>query len=87
MCGYGQCTAEHSTYVNHLMGCRKCFAPSANHCEEGWGLKLHADARFVAGLADIADRRRWMARLRIEIPERMTALEELVREKYAESRA
>ena len=84
MCANGECYAEHSAYIAHIMGCGRCYAPNRHYCDTGWDLKLQADARFIVELPSLHDRRRWMQRYRIEIPDRIDELEARVRKMYGE---
>lgn len=80
MCRHGECTTEHREYINHLMSCRVCFAPTRNHCSEGLALRMENDARFIAGLTDLAERRRWMEVAREQYGDRTPLVEVRVRE-------
>lgn len=75
---------ERHAYFNHCMACRSCFAPSSRYCDVGQELRLKADAAFIAGLDDLASRRRWIASEEKKNPALMPRLKELVAEKYKE---
>lgn len=80
-------TPEKEAYLNHLMGSRCCHAPIHRYCELGLQLKLSSDARFIADLKDIHERRRWMQSLVARMPEHKAELEALVRRKFEERKA
>lgn len=82
MCSYGQCTEEHREFTNHLMGCRDCYAPTHNYCSMGLSLRMENDSRFIAGLDDLADRRRWMGVMREQYGQNAPLIETRVREMY-----
>lgn len=84
MCGYALCTEEFEAYTSHLMGCRSCFAPNRHFCQQGLTMKLETDARFVCSLGSLEDRRRWMARFKVEIPAHIERLESIVKRMYGE---
>lgn len=55
--------AAYAAYTNHIMACRQCHAPVARYCTAGAPLMLEADARYLAAINDLSERKR---RLRIE---------------------
>ena len=86
MCGPDGCTPEHTAYLMHIMGCRGCYAPVSNYCEEGARLRLEYDARFIAGLDGLEERRRFLGYMKANMPDRIAELERLVKQKYTELR-
>lgn len=86
MCGGGECTAEHKSFVSHLMGCRACFAPNHNYCADGHALRMDNDARFIVSLNDLADRRRWMDTVRRQYGDKSHLIEGRVREMFESGR-
>lgn len=77
-------SVEHGAYLNHVLSCSSCYAPSARFCGDGQELRLAADAVFIAGLKDLGERRRWMASEEAKNPNLMPRLKELVAQKYKE---
>lgn len=77
-------SAEHGAYLDHVLRCPVCYAPSARYCADGQEFRLAADAVFIARLSDIGDRRRWMASEEAKNPNLMPRLKELVAQKYKE---
>lgn len=82
MCANGECTPEHREFINHLMGCRSCYAPTHNYCSEGLALRMENDSSFIAGLTDLAERRRWMEVARSQYGQNTPLIEVRVREIY-----
>lgn len=79
-------SVEANAYINHLMTCRSCYAPCRRFCAVGLGLNLASDAAYIAGLADIGDRRYWRESQRKKHPEHMERLDELIKQKFEELR-
>lgn len=85
MCKHGKpCVTEHEAYINHLMSCGCCYAPNHQYCGIGRNLKLQVDARFVADLGTLEERRHWMKTLRREYGDRAPILEMAVQDLFAE---
>lgn len=77
-------TPEHRAFIDHIMGCKGCYAPGRRYCEVGNEMRLQDFARYVADLPTLQARRERMDFLRREYPGDVERLEQLVREKYRE---
>lgn len=42
----------HDGYLNHLMACRRCYAPNKRHCSVGQALRIEYDAQFLMTIDD-----------------------------------
>jgi hypothetical protein len=69
-------------FINHLMGCKACYAAGGRYCVDGIELKLDSDSNFVVLLKTVEQRRKWMELFRKARPELQERLQEKVKQKY-----
>lgn len=48
----------HTPYINHVMGCRNCFAPTARYCPTGESLRADYVIAYVMEKPDRLARKR-----------------------------
>jgi uncharacterized protein YqeY len=68
--------------INHLMGCKACYAAGGRYCVDGIELKLEGDSDFVVLLKTVDQRRQWMELFRKARPDLQERLQEKVIQKY-----
>jgi len=85
------CELAHEDYLNHLVRCRGCWAPTKRYCCTGRALRVEFDAHYMLTLPDLYQRRALLARedtiepaFADEIRARATVLFELAKEKAQE---
>lgn len=52
----------HDEYLNHLMSCRSCYAPTKRFCGVGQKLRIEYEAQFLMTIADTYRRKAIMRR-------------------------
>lgn len=63
----------HQAYINHLVGCRSCYAPTKRYCSPGKALCVSYEAHFLL-TQDLTTRRTVLFRLESSDPSHCEAL-------------
>lgn len=71
---------ENGKFINHIMGCKLCKPRGNLYCTKGHAQRLRSNAEFIASLARLEDRRRWLGIMREQFPDDIHIIEDLVRE-------
>lgn len=64
-------------YLNHVMGCNRCFAPAKRHCDVGKQLRDESAAYYVVSRETLKERRqvmKWLEKTRSESIENIKIL-------------
>lgn len=72
----------HEAYLNHLLRCPGCYAPTKRHCIVGLELRTEYDARCLISICDHNERRHRLIRETWINPTRAVALRDRVIELY-----
>lgn len=52
----------HDVYLNHVLGCPRCYAPTRRYCGVGQDLKIEYDAQYLMTIDDTYRRKAIMRR-------------------------
>lgn len=52
----------HEEYLNHLLRCRSCYAPTQRFCTVGLALRIEYDAEYLMSISDGRERRAMLVR-------------------------
>lgn len=69
MCFVGGCYPEHNALINHVMACRKCYAPHGRYCPDGRELWLEYKVVDIVSMPKRLDRRATVDMVRANAPE------------------
>lgn len=74
----------HEAYINHVMACAQCYAPTARYCPAGEGLRADYLTDYIMGQPDRLVRRTLMQAEKQHNPHLFPLLNQKVREKLGE---
>jgi len=73
----------HEAYLNHVLACGGCYAPTKRHCIVGLQLRIEYDATYLMAICDHSQRRHKLLRETWLNPDRAVALKQRVIELHA----
>ena len=72
-------------FINHIMACKQCFAPSGRYCPDGHRHMIESDAQYVSEQASQDARRKALASLKVNrTPAELEAIHKRAVEIYEE---
>lgn len=75
---------EHTEFINHLMGCGGCFAPSDRYCAKGREYWIDDKVGYVFSFSSRDERNEAVRMIRAIAPDWAEVIEKRIRERKAE---
>lgn len=73
---------EHTEFINHIMGCSRCYAPNDRYCDAGRELWIEDKVGFVLAHSSYEERKGIVATIRAVAPNWSQTIEGRIRERF-----